>query len=408
MILFKLQGKWKYNGNIHELQSKALQAINKNIIYNEYFRKASYQNLEEALSLVCQFSLAEYANPQELDYLFLPASESTSEGIQYWKTRATKSTQEFALTIVSLINNIRAVNTLPNKELASETLHELYFQIAKSHSAHPELRIEWLNRLQQSHYLHKNYTEAAITNLYIVAILAIPMIKADMGLEYNDLEIISQINPHVISTGDDAIESHDMEKQLVKALEATIECFEKAQVYEFCISLCHIFIKIYERLTRFKKLSSVFNRISDLYSRIKNIVNKFFERHDHSKYFTPNKQFSSSIQYQQFSSSIQYQQFSSSIQYQQFSSSIQYQQFSSSIQYQQFSSSIQYQQFSSPICLSSQYFFSQLKRIQITKKEKSLCILELGFIPKCCEKLLEKSLYISKALTHKYPILKQD
>eukprot|EP01102_Stenamoeba_stenopodia_P020621 TRINITY_DN8117_c0_g1_i1.p1 TRINITY_DN8117_c0_g1~~TRINITY_DN8117_c0_g1_i1.p1 ORF type:complete len:1469 (+),score=306.22 TRINITY_DN8117_c0_g1_i1:1546-5952(+) len=227
--------------------------------------------LRESLQRISKYALHEYS-------LFLSSDEDRIQMLKKTELVSSYTRAAFARGVQDLCNILSKIlqDTIQVNELKSkadeEAIADLYYRIALGYTHTPDLRVQWLQYLAKYHHEIKNYAEQAFCILHVLALI-IDFLQSRQGINYQEAhQIILSICPTIAEfVGDEegTCQSNVFsESYLLEQLQEAINCFEKAEMYEFAALLFKIVIPIYERSHAYAPLSKAYQQLDRLWDRV--------------------------------------------------------------------------------------------------------------------------------------------
>ncbi|KAI5737707.1 hypothetical protein M8J76_015984 [Diaphorina citri] len=160
----------------------------------------------------------------------------------------------FPLEVKDLTKRIRTVlmATAQMKELHHdpEVLSDLHHSLANSYASTPELRFTWLETMTRNHVKDLNYSEAAMCQLHIAALMA-QYLKLK-GVQSWGAEAFDKISSNIprdetgLKLDSGVHEVHYTEQSLLDQLESCASYLEQSERYELLPHLYRLILPLYE------------------------------------------------------------------------------------------------------------------------------------------------------------------
>uniref|UniRef100_A0A8L8KVX2 HECT-type E3 ubiquitin transferase n=1 Tax=Heligmosomoides polygyrus TaxID=6339 RepID=A0A8L8KVX2_HELPZ len=197
----------------------------------------------------------------------------------------TRANSSFSEQVKDLVFNIHMIlsDTVKLKEFANdfEMTIDLMYRVAKGYQTNPDLRLAWLLNMASRHADRELYCEAGQCMLHAAALAAeyIAMTTSDgfMPRGAVDFEHISDnileesaVSDEVLSPNEEGIceSRHFTAAGLVNLVEKCAAFFEKAHMYEMMPDVFHIVEPIIREWRDYRRLSTIYARISEALARI--------------------------------------------------------------------------------------------------------------------------------------------
>ncbi|WKX95563.1 hypothetical protein Q1695_012204 [Nippostrongylus brasiliensis] len=196
-----------------------------------------------------------------------------------------RANSSFSEQVKDLVFNIHMIlsDTVKLKEFANdfEMTIDLMYRVAKGYQTNPDLRLTWLLNMASRHADRELYCEAGQCMLHAAALAAeyIAMTTSDgyMPRGAVDFEHISDNILEESAVSDDVLNPdvegicesrHFTAAGLVSLVEKCAAFFEKAHMYEMMPDVFHIVEPIIREWRDYRRLSTIYARISEALGRI--------------------------------------------------------------------------------------------------------------------------------------------
>ncbi|KAL9650827.1 hypothetical protein ABK040_001877 [Willaertia magna] len=273
---------------------------------SEFESGVNIQLLRESFQIVSDYASADNSIPQVPTIVVKPQFKT-------FEIKHPKDVDEddinnmpFGEQVKQLIERLRKtlLDTVQIEELKKskadlESMCELYHRIASGYKHAPELSVTWFHNLAQEHIKYDRFVEASQCYIYIAGVvfeyLKLKRDKVIWGGQYcsehkkvtelsqylynvspylrtenfAELKALFQRKKETTENQGPEFESHYFNRDgMINLLYSSIHYLLEDGYYEFVIEIYKLLLGLYEIEGNFKKLQSVYNDLSKLYSKI--------------------------------------------------------------------------------------------------------------------------------------------
>ncbi|KAK3914024.1 Dedicator of cytokinesis protein 9 [Frankliniella fusca] len=157
-----------------------------------------------------------------------------------------------------------------------EMLAALQHSLANSYASTPELRHTWLQSISRNHNRDSNFSEAAMCQLHIAALMAeyLKLKNVQSWGAEAFLKISSNIARDEIGLKLDAgvQDVQYTEQSLLEQLEVCAECLERAERYECLSEVYRLIVPMHEKKRNFAALAQCYQNLSKAYLKVTEVM----------------------------------------------------------------------------------------------------------------------------------------
>lgn len=170
---------------------------------------------------------------------------------------------------------LMATAQMREHEKDPEMLLDLQYSLARSYASTPELRRTWLDSMVRAHNKNKDYSEAAMCNVHVAALVAEYLHRRK--LFPSGLVAFKRITQNI---DEEAAMKEDVGMQdvyytediLVEQLEVCVEGLWKAERFELITHIARLIIPVYEKRHEFEKLRRLYDTLQQAYAKILEVM----------------------------------------------------------------------------------------------------------------------------------------
>lgn len=157
-----------------------------------------------------------------------------------------------------------------------EMLAALQHSLANSYASTPELRHTWLQSISRNHNRDSNYSEAAMCQLHIAALMAeyLKLKNVQSWGAEGFLKISSNIARDEtglkLDAGVQDIQYTD--QSLLEQLEVCAECLERSERYECLAEVYRLIVPMHEKKRNFAALAQCYQNLSKAYLKVTEVM----------------------------------------------------------------------------------------------------------------------------------------